>query len=102
MKYYFVISHNGNNYELESLANNQKIIVKKSDNTLINQRTHMTTTIMKILPKNYKLSQFRDPEERLLFKEGDNCLLYDLSTSTTEYRGENIENNSIIGLTDWE
>lgn len=102
MKYYFVISQNGNNYELEILSNNQKIIVIKSSNTFINQNTCKTATIREILPKNYRLSIFRDPEEHLLFKEGDNCLLYDLSTSTIEYRGENIENNTIIGLTDWE
>lgn len=102
MKYYFVISHNGSKYELESLANNQKIIVIKSGNTFINQATHKAATIMEILPQNYRLSRFRDPEEHLLFKEGDNCLLYDLSTSTEEYSGEDIENNSIMGLTDWE
>ena len=102
MKYYFVISHNGSKYELEALANNHKIVVMKSDNTFINQTTHKTATIMEILPQNYRLSRFRDPEEHLLFKEGDNCLLYDLSTSTEEYRGEDIENNSIMGLTDWE
>ena len=102
MKYYFVINHNGNNYELEALANNKKIIVLKSDNTFIDQNTYKTATIREILPKNYRLSIFRDPEEHLLFKEGNNCLLYDLSTSTEEYRGEYIENNSIIGLTNWE
>ena len=102
MKYYFVISHNGNYYELEALADNRKIVVMKSDNTVINQATHKTATIMKILPQNYRLSRFRDPEEHLLFKEGDNCVLYDLSTSIEEYRGEDIKYNSIIGLTDWE
>ena len=71
MKYYFVISHKGNYYELEALANNHKIVVMKSDNTFINQTTHKTATIMEILPQNYRLSRFRDPEEHLLFKEGD-------------------------------
>lgn len=102
MKYYFVICHQEDTYVIEDLSNSRKISVNKSGNKLIDASCHKEATIEKILPNNFRLSPFSNPEDRYLFRIGDNYLLYNLSDSTIGYSGEDIVDNSIIGLEDWE
>lgn len=104
MGYYFVISQADGLYEIESLmAEREKIPnVKFEGDRFINPKTNKEAAIIGLLPADFKLSVFYNPEDRFLFKGEERNLLYDLSNSFVKYNGEEIKKSSIIQLTSWK
>lgn len=105
MGYYLCIVANPNTatYVVEDLETGQKISLKKISHATFKNGQQKKAHITKILPADFKLSLFRKPNDRYLFKGENRRLLYDLSNSLEPFTEKsNLEKNSIVEFSDWE
>lgn len=102
MRYYYILDIIPN-YVLEDLETSKKVSFERISHAVFRNAQHKKASVIKILPADFKLSKFRSPNDRYLFKGEDRCLLYDLSNLLEPFTEEsNIEKDSIIELSDWE
>ena len=106
MGYYYVLeelSLKEKTYLLENLETSKKISVKRILPAVFEDGEQKKASVIKILPIDFKLSPFRSPNDRYLFKGENRCLLYNLSDSLEPFTKElNLGKDSIIELSAWE
>ena len=90
-------------FVLENLETRKQISVKKISSTILEDEAQRKASVTKILPNYFKLSPFRCPQDRYLFKGENRSLLYNLSYSLETFTEEsNLGQDSIIELSTWK
>ncbi|WP_147638221.1 hypothetical protein [Alistipes sp.] len=105
MGYYYVLEAvpNTTTYVIEDLEIGKKISVERISPAVFEDGKQKKATVTKILPIDFKLSLFRYPNDRYLFKGENRCLLYNLSNSLEPFTEEsNLGKDSIIEISAWE
>ena len=106
MGYYYVLdelSPKERTYLLEDLETGKQTSLKRISYAVFENEQQKKASIIKILPVDFKLSPFRCPSDRYLFKGENRCLLYNLSNSLQPFTEDsNLDKDSIVELSAWE
>ena len=105
MGFYYVlnVSPDTKNYLLEDLETGRKISSTRILHAVFENGQQKQASVTKILPVDFKLSPFRCPNDRYLFKGENRYLLYNLSNSLKPFtENSNLEKDAIIELTNWK
>lgn len=108
MNYYLVVSVSTTELGLEDLSfknvsKREQIAVTKTSSDTLSNHEGKTAKIMKILPADYRLSEFNNGNGQLICDAEDSRLLYDISSHVKDFTGSSlIEKGCVIGVSKWE
>ena len=104
MNCYFIVSQGEGIYVLEDLSGKalKKIRCRRENNLFTNIDSKKVASIIKILPSEYLLSPFRNGIGNYVYKEENERLLFDITGCLVNYNNEDINDEHIIALSEWE
>ena len=102
MKYYFIVSQDGDNYVIEDLASNRQCEVFLEDSVFCNSNNGATAIITKLLPENYSLSPFKNDVGNFTFKNDNDHLLFDITGCLVNYDNSGLSQGDVVATTEWQ